>query len=162
MFQVSTVPGLSQSVCDALEFDLTRDYSDRDVATQLDKQVPESDATPSLDGMDRRSVGNSGQRFVRSTPHVGDVAHVQTLEAQNARVGSPRSTEDMMESEVPHSDDHSVTSDEESVAGEPLERLPDEEVPTVLPHLRDAVIRAAIRSMDEVNHTALFDKRAAV
>ena len=51
-----------------------------------------------------------------------------------------------MESEVPHSDDHSVTSDEESEAGEPLDR-----VPCVLPHLRDAVIRAAIRSMDDVN-----------
>ena len=76
--------------------------------------------------------------------------------------GLHRSTDDMMESEVPHSDDHSVTSDEESVAGEPLDRIPDEEVPIVLPHLRDAVIRVAIRSMDEVNHRALFEKRAAV
>ena len=115
-----------------------------------------------------RPVGNSGQRFVPwagvtpSTPHEGDVAHVQAVEARNAQVGSPRSTEDMMESEVPHSDDHSVTSDEESVAGEPSDRVPDEEVPIVLPHLRDAVIRAAIRSMDEVNPRALFEKRAAV
>ena len=86
-----------------------------------------------------------------STPQEGDVAHVQAVEARNAQVGSPRSTEDMMESEVPHSDDHSVTSDEEeSVAGEPLDRVPDEEVPIVLPHLRGAVIRVAIRSMDEV------------
>ena len=48
------------------------------------------------------------------------------------------------------------------MAGEPLDRVPDEEVPIVLPHLRDAVIRAAIRSMDEVNPRALFEKRAAV
>ena len=41
-----------------------------------------------------------------------------------------------MESDVLHSDDHSVTSDEESVAGEPLDRVPDEEVPIVLPHPR--------------------------
>ena len=41
---------------------------------------------------------------------------------------------------------YSVTSDEESVAGE-LDRVPDEEVPIVLP-------RAAIRSMDEVNPRA--------
>ena len=52
-----------------------------------------------------------------------------------------------------------MTSDEESVAGEPLDSVPDEEVPIVLPHLRDAVIRAAIRSMDEVNPRALFEKR---
>ena len=64
MSQASTVPGPSQSLCDALEFDLTREDSDRDVATLLDTQVPESDATPSLDGVDRRPVGNSGQRFV--------------------------------------------------------------------------------------------------
>ena len=48
------------------------------------------------------------------------------------------------------------------MAGEPLDRVPDEEVPIVLPHLRDAVVRAAIRSMDEVNPRALFEKRAAV
>ena len=67
-----------------------------------------------------RPVGNSGQRFVpwsggTLSPQEGDVAHVQAVEARNAQVGPPRSTEDMIESDVPHSDDHSVTSDEESV-----------------------------------------------
>ena len=106
MSQASTVPGPSQSLCDVLEFDLTREDSDRDLATQLGTQLPESDATPSLDGVDR-PVGNSGQRFVPwsggtpSTPQEGDVAHVQVVEARNVQVGSPRSTEDMMESEVP-------------------------------------------------------------
>ena len=107
MSQASTVPVPSQSLCDALEFDLTREDSDRDLATRLDTQLPESDATPSLDGVDR-PVWNSGQRFVpwsggTTSPQEGDVAHVQAVEARNAQVGSPRSTEDMMESEVPHS-----------------------------------------------------------
>ena len=87
MSQASTVPGPSQSLCDALEFDLTREDSDRDLATRLDTQLPESDATPSLDGVDR-PVGNSGQRFVpwsggTPSPQEGDVAHVQAVEARN-------------------------------------------------------------------------------
>ena len=103
---------------------MTREDSDRDLATRLDTQLLESDATPSLDGVDR-IVGNSGQRFVpwsggTPSPQEGDVAHFQAVEARIAQVGPPRSTEDMMESEVPHSDDHSVTSDEESVVGETI------------------------------------------
>ena len=67
--------------------DVTREDSDCDfVATQLGTQVSESDATPSLDGVDRRPVGNSGPHFVpwaggtSSTPHEGDLAHVQEVE----------------------------------------------------------------------------------
>ena len=62
---VSIQPGPSQSLSDASEFDLTYEDSDRDsAATQLDTQVSESDATPSLDEVDRRPVGNSGTRAV--------------------------------------------------------------------------------------------------
>ena len=68
-----------------------------------------------------------------------------------------------MESDVPHSDDHSVNSDEESMAGEPLDRDPDEEDPIdVARSPRGSVIRATIRSVDEVNPRALFEKREAV
>ena len=63
---------------------MTREDSDRDLATQLDTQVPESDATPSLDGWtgQLRTLVN---RFVPwasgtpNTPHKGVVAHVQRL-----------------------------------------------------------------------------------
>ena len=67
-----------------------------------------------------------------------------------------------MENEVPHSDDHRETNDGESVAGEPFDRIPVEEAQVVTPPLRDAIIRAAIRSMDVVNPRALFEQRAAV
>ena len=62
-------------------------------------------------------------RWGPPSTHEGDVAQVQAVEARIAQVGSLRSTEDTMESDVSHSDDHSVTSDEESVAGKPLDRV---------------------------------------
>ena len=61
-----------------------------------------------------------------------------------------------------HEDSESISSDEESVAGEPVEHSQIAEVPVDMPPVRDTVIRAAMRLMDEVNPRALFEQRAAV
>ena len=140
MSQASTVPGISQSFCDA--FDLSREDSDHDIP---DAQHSE-DVTSSLVGVDRSlMVHRDDPRFepwVGGTPsqHEGDAVHLPVDEEDTELLdGFEEST--VGEEEVPHS-------------------IPDTAVEVVAP--RGPALREALERLDLVDTTRIFALRGAV
>ena len=142
MSQASTVPGISQTLCDA--FDLTREDSDLDVRAQLDVQHSEGDATSSVVGVDVVH-GDGGPRFepwMGDTPsqHEGDAVYLPGDEEDTEILdGFEEST--VGEEEVPHS-------------------IPDTAVEVVAP--RGPALREALERLDLVDTTRIFALRGVV
>ena len=138
MSQTSTVPGVSQSICDA--FDLSRKDSDQDIADAQHSQV-----TSSLVDVDRSFVVHRDnprfEHWVGGTPsqHEGDAVHLPVDEEDTELLdGFEEST--VGEEEVPHS-------------------IPDTAVEVVVP--RGPALREALESLDLVD-TRMFALRGAV
>ena len=70
-------------------------------------------------------------------------------------MGTPGQSSGTESAEFPAEDDSSHSGDEESVAGDARDPLPELEVVVDVAPPREAVIRASIRSMDEVDPRAL-------
>ena len=181
----------SQSLCDALEFDLTREDSDHSIAaTQLDVAslhgncgprfepwVGGTPSSPDSGDMPRNAVhhgchmcARASRRVVLAPQSEGTPQSVQDVVQSNPSAGAPglvlpesQMTGDAEQEQVPVILDPDSDSEvDPSVAGDVVVEESDEDQEVVVGLPRGVVLRMALRNLDDVDPRVLFRQRASV